>query len=182
MPNDLYYAMISEIMKIPAVIIHYPEGVMTFANYQNELPEKNVAWIYNSNTARQWRMISWFRIKPDFALDGQEYKNPNDKRIKERILNGERARLYDWWEFQQVKNVSLEKTKHPCQIPEVLMERIIKITPCDIILDPFMGSGTTGVAAIKHGRKFIGIEISEKYFDIAVNRITTVSNQLKLSF
>ncbi len=47
----------------------------------------------------------------------------------------------------------------------------------DKILDPFMGSGTTGVAAVKLGRKFIGIEIEPKYFDIACRRISDASKQ-----
>jgi DNA modification methylase len=45
------------------------------------------------------------------------------------------------------------------------------------ILDPFMGSGTTGVAAVQEGRKFIGIEIDEKYFDIACKRIEDAQRQ-----
>jgi len=48
---------------------------------------------------------------------------------------------------------------------------IMKVKPNQTILDPFMGSGTTGVACIRTGRKFIGMEIDEKYFDIAVKRI-----------
>ena len=59
---------------------------------------------------------------------------------------------------------------HPTEKPIDLMEKIISWTAGGII-DPFMGSGTTGVAAVKMGRKFTGIEISEKYFDIACKRI-----------
>ena len=50
----------------------------------------------------------------------------------------------------------------------------------ETILDPFMGSGTTGVACIKLGRKFIGIEIEPKYFDIACRRIEEAWNQPRL--
>ena len=61
---------------------------------------------------------------------------------------------------------------HPHQKPEWLFVRIIEALPtCDTILDPFMGSGTTGVACIRTGRKFIGIEKEPKYFEIAVKRI-----------
>ena len=49
-----------------------------------------------------------------------------------------------------------------------------------IILDPFMGSGTTGVAAVQAGRKFIGIELERKYFDIAVERIENAQRQATL--
>jgi DNA modification methylase len=60
---------------------------------------------------------------------------------------------------------------HPTEKPVDLLESLIKVSPGETILDPFMGSGTTGVAAVKLGRKFIGIEIEPKYFDIACKRI-----------
>lgn len=62
---------------------------------------------------------------------------------------------------------------HPTQKPVGVMKWAINHLPADVetILDPFMGSGTTGVACVKLGRKFIGIEISEKYFGIACRRI-----------
>lgn len=60
---------------------------------------------------------------------------------------------------------------HDAEKPSALMERGIELVGGDIILDPFMGSGTTGVACVRTGRRFIGIEIERKYFDIAVRRI-----------
>ncbi len=62
--------------------------------------------------------------------------------------------------------------EHPTQKPKALMEWCLTHIPdAQTILDPFMGSGTTGVACAKLGRKFIGIEIEPKYFDIACKRI-----------
>jgi DNA modification methylase len=63
--------------------------------------------------------------------------------------------------------------EHPTQKPEGVMEWCIDQLPADVgtILDPFMGSGTTGVAAVKKGKAFYGIEREPKYFDIAVRRI-----------
>lgn len=68
---------------------------------------------------------------------------------------------------------------HPTQKPIQLMQWCIGFIPppADLILDPFMGSGTTGVAAVKLGRKFIGIEIEERYFTIACRRITEALRQ-----
>lgn len=62
---------------------------------------------------------------------------------------------------------------HPSQKPIKLIRKLIEkyTNEGDTILDPFMGSGTTGVACAQTGRKFIGIEIDESYFEIAVNRI-----------
>lgn len=66
-----------------------------------------------------------------------------------------------------------ERTNHPTQKSLELMRQIIKIhtNPGDVILDPFMGSGTTGLAALQEGRKFIGIEMDPEYFDLSVERI-----------
>lgn len=71
---------------------------------------------------------------------------------------------------------------HPTQKPVALMEWVLGLrwTPHGTILDPFMGSGTTGVACVKQGKKFIGVEIEEKYFDIACERIELAQRQQKL--
>ena len=61
--------------------------------------------------------------------------------------------------------------EHPTQKPLDLMKWCVKLLDARTILDPFMGSGTTGVAAVKLGRAFIGIEIEPRYFDIACRRI-----------
>lgn len=73
------------------------------------------------------------------------------------------------------------RAKHPTQKPIAIMEPFVGLVDAgDTILDPFMGSGTTGVAAIKLGRKFIGIEIEPKYFDIACRRIEEAWKQPRL--
>ncbi len=66
-----------------------------------------------------------------------------------------------------------EKTKHTTQKPVSLMEHLIKIhtNENDLVLDPFMGSGTTGVACKNLNRNFIGIELDKEYFEIAKKRI-----------
>jgi len=74
-----------------------------------------------------------------------------------------------------------KEREHITQKPVELMAAICQIVPKDsIILDPFMGSGTTGVACIGAGRKFIGIEMSESYFDIACRRIEEAAKQGQL--
>ena len=69
--------------------------------------------------------------------------------------------------------------EHPTQKPVGVMKWCIEQLPdnSNLILDPFMGSGTTGVACVKLGRKFIGIELDEKYFDIACKRIEEAYKQ-----
>jgi len=70
-----------------------------------------------------------------------------------------------------------EATGHPYEKPLETLLWLIGKTDAATILDPFMGSGTTGVAAIKLGRRFIGIEIEPKYFDIACRRIEEATKQ-----
>lgn len=72
-----------------------------------------------------------------------------------------------------------EYVAHPTQKPIKLMMRLVKRTEGDV-LDPFMGSGTTGVACARLGRRFIGIEIEPKYFDIACKRIEEAQRQKDL--
>jgi DNA modification methylase len=173
MDPDDYYKMLGSVFQyFPFVVIHYPEEIYKIAFEVGEFPDKVISWVYNSNTARQHRDIAFFGIKPDFKQYGQPYKNPTDKRIMKRIADGKTARLYDWWEINQVKNVSKDKTNHPCQMPLEVMKRIIGILPPDYtVIDPFMGSGTTGLACKLLNIDFIGIELDKEYFDIANNRI-----------
>lgn len=74
------------------------------------------------------------------------------------------------------ENVSRGEKLHPHQKPAAVMRACIQYLPDDArtILDPYMGSGTTGVAAVQLGRKFVGIEIEPQYFDIACRRISGV--------
>ena len=87
--------------------------------------------------------------------------------LAKKMNNGKQMR--NLW----VINAEKHKTKHPTEKPEKLLERIILIgsNENDIVLDPFMGSGTTGIVAKKLKRRFIGFEISDDYFMIAKNRI-----------
>jgi len=158
----------------PCVIIHYPEETINLLPKAfDEKCEQIVCWVYNSNTGKQSRLISWWGCKPDFRKVRQEYKNLNDKRIQKRIAEGETgAKLYDWWEINQVKNVSKEKTNHPCQIPELLIERIIITTaePGQLIIDPFGGSGTTVKVAQTFGFDSMCFEIDADYCKIIEHR------------
>jgi modification methylase len=83
----------------------------------------------------------------------------------------------DVWEFKQEMN-----NPHPAPFPVALIDRIISSTYANIILDPFIGSGTTAIAAIKNGRNYIGIELSPEYTKMAEKRIATYSQQKHFKF
>ena len=84
-----------------------------------------------------------------------------------------------WKGLVQAEKVGNGERWHPTQKPIGLMAWCLKQLPdgCHTILDPFMGSGTTGVACVKLGRRFIGIEIDQGYFDIACRRIEAATKQ-----
>ena len=139
------------------------------------MPDYLVTWVYNSNQPKQSRLITWWGCTPDLTLPevGQDYKNPEDRRVKERTKLGFKARRYDWWEVNLVKGNSDEKEDHPCQVPEELIRLIIQSTATEgqHICDPFLGSGTTGVVANRYGHPFSGWDISSAYVEIARERI-----------
>ena len=82
----------------------------------------------------------------------------------------------DIWEFAQDM-----KNDHPAPFPIGLIDQIISSTDAQIVLDPFMGSGTTAVSAIRHGRNYIGIDISPEYCEMAQKRIDQEKAQSRLS-
>lgn len=171
-----YIELISNFKNMKLAIIHYPEETMKYFVKALGVPNEVNTWCYNSNLPnRHHRLINYYNVIPDYRKVLQPYKNPNDKRIKERIAKGIKgARSYDWFnDIQLVKNVSKENFNHPCPVPVELMERIIKLisNEGDLIFDPFMGSGTTAIACINTNRRFVGTEIDELYFNMAKKRV-----------
>ena len=84
--------------------------------------------------------------------------------------------MKDVWTGSLTKPSEKKCGKHPTQKPEYLLERIIQAStvPGDIVLDPFCGSGTTGVVANRLGRNFIGIDLSEEYLQITKKRLEAI--------
>jgi modification methylase len=91
---------------------------------------------------------------------------------KPKFILSQGASSYgDVWEFMQET-----KNSHPAPFPVALIERIIESTNAEIVLDPFMGSGTTAIAATNLGRNFIGIEISPDYVELSKTRLFHLAN------
>lgn len=123
-----------------------------------------------------------------------EKSNPMPRNINRRYVQDTEFAVWavkknSKWVFNKPDNVSYcrtifetpivsgkERTTHPTQKSLALLDNIIKIhtNKDDVILDPFMGSGTTGEAALNNGRKFIGVEISPEYFNISKDRIDKI--------
>lgn len=100
----------------------------------------------------------------------RSYKGPNKGKFSGNPLGKNPS---DVWDIPNVKALHIEKTEHPCQFPVAIPQRLIKALtePGALILDPFMGSGTTGVAALIEGRRFAGAELVKKYYIISVERL-----------
>lgn len=170
--SDEYRSLLFAALKgRKAVIILYPEAaIQLLGGGSFGKLEQVVAWVYNSNTCKQSRLITWWNCKPDFSKIGQPYKNPLDKRIAARVAEGKTlARGYDWWEINQVKNVSKKDNPHPCPIPYELAARIVRCTlqGRQTVCDPFCGSGTILKAAQDFGHKVIGFDTSAQYCEYA---------------
>lgn len=99
-------------------------------------------------------------------------------RARTGTFNNSGKVLHDFIETSVTPQGERKYGKHPTQKPEKLMEHFVTILSDedDTILDPFMGSGSTGVVAVRNNRKFIGIELDDKYFYIAQSRIQEVCN------
>jgi DNA modification methylase len=111
----------------------------------------------------QW--LVWDKGQRDFSLADCEFAWSSQQKA---------ARIFDY-----PRALALQDGKeHPTQKPIAVMKWCLNFVPkAETILDPFMGSGTTGVAAVQMGRSFIGIEREPKYFDIACKRIEDAQRQ-----
>ncbi|PIP18077.1 MAG: site-specific DNA-methyltransferase [Parcubacteria group bacterium CG23_combo_of_CG06-09_8_20_14_all_35_9] len=88
------------------------------------------------------------------------------------------------WSINTPKPIEKKFGKHPTQKPEDLLKRIIlaSTNKGDLIIDPFTGSSTTGIAAYLYGRKFIGIDTEKEYLDLSIKRFEELDKNLKRKF
>ena len=108
------------------------------------------------------------------------YKLVKDRNWGDDFLKKPNKQMRSVWAIGTPKNGEKKYGKHPTQKPEALLERIILATSKegDIVLDPFCGSATTGVVALRNNRKFVGIDLERKYLDqMAIPRIKDVLEQ-----
>ncbi len=130
----------------------------------------------------RYEVILWFTKTDDYVFNldmvrvPQKYPNkryfkgPNKGELSGNPLGKNPS---DVWEIPNVKANHVEKTIHPCQFPVELIERLVLAlsNEGDWVFDPFLGVGTTAVAALIHNRRAIGAEIQKEYFEITKERI-----------
>ena len=109
-------------------------------------------------------------------------KLPDDTWVLRPQEDGEHyAAESDTWSVSRVCGTFKERTGHPCQMPEGVLERIVKVAsnPGDLVFDPFAGSGTTLAVAKRLKRRYLGIELSEDYADAVRVRLDAVHTEVE---
>jgi adenine-specific DNA-methyltransferase len=130
----------------------------------------------------RYETIMWFTKSDDYVFNLDPVRIPQ-KYPGKKYFKGAKIGQYscnplgknpgDLWVIPNVKSNHVEKTKHPCQFPVELIERLVLslTNEADWVLDPFLGTGTTIIAAIRHGRRGIGAETVPEYVELARQRI-----------
>jgi site-specific DNA-methyltransferase (adenine-specific) len=118
--------------------------------------------------------------KSKHTYNYQDMKNGNWH--EKDILKNEGKQMRSVWSINTPHPEEKKFGKHPTQKPMALLKRIVlsSTKPKDVMLDPFTGSSTTGLVAIKHGREFIGIDLEKDYLDLSVKRYKDQINQAEL--
>ena len=139
--------------------------------------QKRFIWTYGhglhcqNRFSGRYETISWYVKKSIVSKE-----EPKEK--EEEIIITSSFLKKEWeegvFDIPNVKSNHIEKTEHPCQFPIELVERFVLVLTQkgDLVLDPFAGVGTTVIAAVKHNRRAIGIEIDKNYARIAESRIS----------
>lgn len=151
-------------------------------------PRNRIVWIRthglhgkNKFSARH-ETILWFTKTDDYKFYLDQIRVPQKYQNKKHYSGSNKGKLScnpdgknpgDVWAFRNVKHNHEEQTIHPCQFPEDLIERIVFSTTQegDVVLDPYMGTGTLAVVAKRHNRNYIGAELDDSYYDVALRRI-----------
>ena len=119
------------------------------------------------------RLLIWDKV---VSYNGYTWRHQHELIAWGERENAERVPTGDG-DILSCRGVLQKDRQHPAEKPDLLIRRLIEKHDHDTILDPFMGSGTTGVACHQTGRNFIGIEIDETYFKIAEQRIKKARQQ-----
>lgn len=159
---------------------------------------QEVVWNYGAGVAarqsfspRNEKFLWYVRDPDDYTFNLDDVRDPNVKYPNQR-KNGKLKcnplgkNPSDVWQFPKVTSgrnrSSKERTPHPAQFPTAVVERIVKAcsNTGDVVLDPFMGSGSLAEAALRAGRKAIGFEINADYVDLTADRLKAALAQPEL--
>lgn len=172
---------------IPLDLLLYPEFVKFEAEHSLRLRNR-IIWHFEHGLNCDLRFsgrhetILWFTKSDKYTFNLNQVRVPQ-KYPGKKAYRGPKKGEYsgnplgknpgDVWIFPNVKANHVEKTDHPCQFPVELPARLILAltNERDLVLDPFMGVGTTAVAAVLHNRRVAGAEIMKRYLEAARERV-----------
>lgn len=155
----------------------YIGRIMTEIGYNNR---GQIIWDKAASSGGSCAWGSWKSAANPSLRDVHEYILVFSKGSLNRKKGNDTIGREDFLEWTKsiwkMNTESAKRVRHPAPFPEELPHRLINLYSFedDIVLDPFMGSGTTAVAALKNNRKFVGYDISEEYVKIANDRIANV--------
>ena len=129
--------------------------------------------------------ILWFTKNEDYHFNLDPIRVPQKYPQKKHYKGNKKGQLSgnplgknpsDVWEIPNVKSNHPEKTEHPCQFPIELVERLLlsMTKEKDLVIDPFMGVGSTAIASVRNNRRSAGADTMKKYLDIAKDRLRTL--------
>jgi len=167
----------------PLDIILYP----IFKNHGLQLRNR-IVWTFGHGLHCQKRFsgrhetILWFTKSDEFTFNLDPVRVPSKYPNKKHFKGPKKGEISgnplgknpsDVWDIPNVKSNHVEKTDHPCQFPVGLIERLVlSLTNSgESVLDPYLGVGSSAIAAIKHGRNAYGCDLEQKYIDIAWERV-----------
>lgn len=130
----------------------------------------------------RYEVVCWFTKTDDYRFQLDPVRVPQKYPGKRHFKGPKAGQLSgnplgknpgDVWVIPNVKHNHVEKTEHPCQFPVELVERLVlsMTAPGGLVVDPFLGVGSTAIAALRHGRRVAGAEIEPRYVDIAWRRL-----------
>lgn len=130
----------------------------------------------------RYETILWFTKSDDYTFNLDPVRIPSKYPEKKYFKGPRRGEISgnplgknpaDVWDIPNVKSNHVEKTEHPCQFPVALVERLVLALTdeSDAVLDPYLGVGSSAIAALKHGRHAYGCDIHKRYIAIAKERI-----------
>ena len=149
-----------------------------------------IIWNKASSSSPSTAWGSWQSAANPILRDIHEYilifSKGNYNRVRGKKENTiSKDQFMDWTKSVWIMNAeSAHRIGHPAPFPEELPFRLIQLYSFkdDIVLDPFMGSGTTAISALKSDRKYVGYEINKEYIELAEKRIKPYKSQVKISF
>lgn len=165
-----------------------------FAEHPDLVLRNRIVWTFGHGAHAKTRFsgrhetVLWYSNGNDYQFNLDAARVPQKYRGK-KYYKGPRKGEWssnplgknpgDVWDIPNVKANHVEKTSHPCQFPVALAQRLVRALTCenDLVVDPFSGVASAGIAAVLERRRFLGAEIDDQYCEIAEERYRSFKSQ-----